>query len=96
MVAQKAVGFEQVLLEVHKKILFIIKLLKRGVEVGVLLMLKTMHFFHTSGSLFPSSILVFCASASIIWWLLTECIRWEQAPEAHLGGFHLHCKGAWV
>ena len=45
MVAQKAVGFEQVLLEVHKKILFIIKLLKRGVEVGVLLMLRAMHFF---------------------------------------------------
>ena len=81
---------------VHKEMLLIIKLLKGEVEVGVLLMLRAMHFFHTSSSLFPSSIFVFCASASIIWWLLTECIRCEEAPEAHFGGFHMYCKGVWV
>ena len=81
---------------VHKEILLIIKLLKGEVEIGVLFLLRPMYFFHTSSSLFRSSIFVFCASGSIIWWLLTECIRCEQVPEAHLGGFHLHCKGAWV
>ena len=44
---------------VHKEILFIIKLLKRGVEVGVLLMLRAMHFFHTSSSLFGHLYLCF-------------------------------------